>query len=58
MKRGSSSETCGISQCRGREIRTPDLLLPKQALTMHFIVKKEYIFYPCVHFAIFWYDRR
>ena len=58
VKRGSSSGKTGIFRCRGREIRTPDLLLPKQALTMHFIVEKEYIFYPCVHFAIFWYDRR
>ena len=58
VRQGFSEEESGFLECRGREIRTPDLLLPKQALTMHFIVEKQYIFYPCVHFAIFWYDRR
>ena len=31
VRQGFSEEESGFLECRGREIRTPDLLLPKQA---------------------------
>jgi len=30
VRQGFSEEESGFLECRGREIRTPDLLLPKQ----------------------------
>ena len=35
-------------ECRGREIRTPDLLLPKQALIDQITVDKSKVFFICV----------
>ena len=32
VRQGFSEEESGFLECRGREIRTPDLLLPKQAI--------------------------